>query len=116
MNLIDEVVKEQLRPETADFGPGDTVRVHVKVVEGDKERSQIFEGVVLGRRGGGINETFTVRKVSGDVGIERVFPFHSPSINNIEVIRRGRVRRAKIFYLRKRRGKHARIKEKRTVQ
>ena len=115
MNLIDEVVKEQLRPDTADFGPGDTVRVHVKVVEGDKERTQIFEGVVLGRRGGGINETFIVRKVSGDVGIERVFPLHSPSINTIEVIRRGRVRRAKIFYLRKRRGKHARIKEKRTV-
>jgi large subunit ribosomal protein L19 len=115
MDLIDEVVKEQLRSEVVDFGPGDTVRVHVKAVEGDKERTQIFEGVVLGRKGGGINETFSVRKVSGDVGVERIFPLHSPSLNKIEIIRRGRVRRAKIFYLRKRRGKRARIKEKRTV-
>lgn len=114
MDLLEEVSKEQLRSATADFGPGDTVRVHVRVVEGDKERTQVFEGVVLGRKGSGIRETFMVRKVSGDVGVERIFPLHSPSIDKIEVIRRGRVRRAKIFYLRSRRGKRARIKEKRT--
>ena len=115
MDVIDEVEREQFRSEAVDFGPGDTVRVHVKVVEGDKERTQVFEGVVLGRKGSGVKETFSVRKVSGDVGVERIFPFHSPSVGKIEVLRRGRVRRAKIFYLRQRRGKRSRIKEKRTV-
>ena len=115
MDLIEEIGRDQMRAETVDFGPGDTVRVHVRVVEGDKERTQVFEGVVLSRKGSGIKETFIVRKVSGDVGVERIFPFHSPSISRIEVVRKGRVRRAKIFYLRGKRGKSARIKEKRTV-
>ncbi|MFC3882595.1 50S ribosomal protein L19 [Bacillus songklensis] len=109
--LIAEITKEQLRTDLPEFRPGDTVRVHVKVVEGNRERIQIFEGVVIKRRGGGISETFTVRKVSYGVGVERTFPVHTPKIAKLEVIRRGKVRRAKLYYLRNLRGKAARIKE-----
>src|SRR5690606_33886614 len=109
--LVREVTKEQLRNDIPDFKAGDTVRVHVKVIEGQRERIQVFEGVVIQRRGGGISETFSVRKVSYGVGVERTFPLHSPRIAKIEVVRRGKVRRAKLFYLRKLRGKAARIKE-----
>ncbi len=113
MNKADLIVSGQLKEDIPDFKAGDTVAVHVKVIEGDKERIQIFKGVVLQRRGAGINETFTVRKVSDGVGVERVFPLHSPRIAKIEVVKRGRVRRAKIFYLRKLAGKAARIDEER---
>ena len=116
MNPIELIEKEQMKDNLPDFGPGDTVRVHVIVSEGGRERIQVFEGVVLARKGGGINETFTVRRVSYGVGVERVFPLHSPMIANIEVVRRGKVRRAKLYYLRGLRGKAARIKEKRTDQ
>lgn len=101
----------ELRQELPLFRAGDTLRVHVKVKEGQRERIQIFEGVVIQRRGGGVSETFTVRKVSYGVGVERTFPIHSPRIDKLEVIRRGKVRRAKLFYLRNLRGKAARIKE-----
>ena len=111
-HLIQEITKEQLRTDLPDFRPGDTVRVHVKVVEGNRERIQVFEGVVIKRRGAGISETFTVRKVSYGVGVERTFPMHTPKIAKLEVIRRGKVRRAKLYYLRELRGKAARIKEK----
>ncbi len=113
-DLINELEKEQLRDETPDFAPGDTVRVLYRVREGEKERIQIFEGVCLGRRGGGVGETFTVRKISGGIGVERIFPLHAPTVKGIEVVRRGRVRRAKLYYLRGLRGKAARIPEKRT--
>lgn len=109
--LIQEITQEQLRTDLPAFRPGDTVRVHVKVIEGTRERIQIFEGVVIKRRGGGISETFTVRKVSYGVGVERAFPVHTPKIAKLEVIRRGKVRRAKLYYLRNLRGKKARIKE-----
>jgi large subunit ribosomal protein L19 len=109
--LINDITKEQLRSDLPSFRPGDTVRVHVKVIEGTRERVQIFEGVVIKRRGGGISETFTVRKVSYGVGVERTFPVHTPKIAKLEVIRRGKVRRAKLYYLRNLRGKKARIKE-----
>lgn len=99
--------------EVPEFGPGDLVRVHVKVIEGDKERVQVFEGRVIQRRGSGVSETFTVRKISGGIGVERVFPLHSPRLVKIEVVQRGKVRRAKLFYLRKLRGKAARIAERR---
>lgn len=111
MNLIQEITKEQLRSDIPSFRPGDTLRVHVKVVEGSRERVQVFEGVVIKRRGGGISETFTVRKISYGVGVERTFPLHSPKIDKIEVTRRGKVRRAKLYYLRDLRGKAARIKD-----
>jgi large subunit ribosomal protein L19 len=110
MNL-GELEKEQLRTNLPEFSPGDTVKVHVKVREGEKERIQVFEGVVIGRRGGGVRETFTVRKVSYGVGVERVFPLHSPGVARIEVVRRGKVRRAKLYYLRTLRGKAARLEE-----
>jgi len=106
-----ELEKEQMRDNIPDFGPGDTVRVHVKVREGEKERIQVFEGVVIGRKGGGVRETFTVRKVSYSIGVERVFPVHSPGIDRIDVVRHGRVRRAKLYYLRNLRGKAARLEE-----
>lgn len=109
--LIKEITQEQLRTDLPSFRPGDTVRVHVKVVEGTRERIQLFEGVVIKRRGGGISETFTVRKISYGVGVERTFPVHTPKIAKLEVLRRGKVRRAKLYYLRKLRGKKARIKE-----
>ncbi|WP_334110374.1 50S ribosomal protein L19 [Thermodesulfitimonas autotrophica] len=102
-----------LAKEIPDFRPGDTVRVHVKVVEGGRERIQVFEGVVIRRRGGGLDETFTVRRVSYGVGVERIFPLRSPRIDRIEVVRRGKVRRARLYYLRKLRGKAARIEERR---
>ncbi|MFD2612977.1 50S ribosomal protein L19 [Paenibacillus gansuensis] len=111
MNLLQEITKEQLRTDLPSFRPGDTLKVHVKVVEGSRERIQLFEGVVIKRRGGGISETFTVRKISYGVGVERTFPIHSPKIEKIEVARRGKVRRAKLYYLRGLRGKAARIKE-----
>ncbi|TQR17416.1 50S ribosomal protein L19 [Psychrobacillus soli] len=112
-NIISEITKEQLRSDLPTFRPGDTVRVHVKVVEGTRERIQMYEGVVIKRRGGGISETFTVRKISSGVGVERTFPVHTPKIANLEVVRRGKVRRAKLYYLRDLRGKAARIKERR---
>jgi large subunit ribosomal protein L19 len=111
--LLQSVTANQMRSEVPEFEPGDTVRVHVRVIEGEKERVQIFEGVILQRKGGGFQETFTVRKISvGGVGVERIFPLHSPRIAQIEVIRRGRVRRARLTYLRGLRGKAARITEK----
>lgn len=103
-----------LRQDLPDFRPGDTVRVHVRVLEGDRERTQVFEGVVIARKHGGTRETFTVRKVSSGIGVERVFPLHSPAIQKIEVVRRGQVRRAKLYYLRERVGKAARVAERRT--
>lgn len=109
--LIQEITREQLRTDLPSFRPGDTLRVHVKVTEGSRERIQVFEGVVIKRRGGGISESFTVRKVSYGVGVERTFPLHSPRVDKIEVVRRGKVRRAKLYYLRNLRGKAARIKE-----
>ncbi|SER54511.1 large subunit ribosomal protein L19 [Psychrobacillus sp. OK032] len=112
-NIISEITKEQLRTDLPTFRPGDTVRVHVKVVEGTRERIQMYEGVVIKRRGGGVSETFTVRKISSGVGVERTFPVHTPKIANLEVTRRGKVRRAKLYYLRELRGKAARIKERR---
>jgi large subunit ribosomal protein L19 len=111
MNVIDAIEAEQLRSDIPAFRPGDTVRVHVKVVEGEKERIQVFEGAVLRRSNGGIRETFTVRKVSYGVGVERTFPIHSPRIDKVEVVTRGKVRRAKLYYLRELSGKAARIKE-----
>jgi large subunit ribosomal protein L19 len=113
MNLIDMIEREQVKKDIVQFSPGDTVRVHVKVVEGGRERVQIFEGVVIRRRGGGLSETFTVRRVSYGVGVERTFPLHTPKIERIEVVRRGRVRRARLYYLRKLHGKAARIQDKR---
>ncbi|WP_181348809.1 50S ribosomal protein L19 [Thalassobacillus sp. CUG 92003] len=109
--LINDITKEQLRTDHPQFRPGDTVKVHVKVVEGSRERIQVFEGVVIKRQNGGISETFTVRKISYGVGIERTFPLHSPRIAKIERARRGKVRQAKLYYLRNLRGKAARIKE-----
>jgi large subunit ribosomal protein L19 len=112
MNLQAEITKEGLRSDIPEFSPGDTVRVYVRIIEGDKERLQAFEGHVIKRRGDGVSSSFTVRKVSGGIGVERIFPTNSPSINRIEVIRRGKVRKAKLYYLRQRKGKAARIEEK----
>lgn len=111
--LIAEVTKDQLRTDHPDFRPGDTVDVHVRVVEGERERIQVFEGVVIKRQNGGISETFTVRKISYGVGVERTFPLHSPRVAKIVVKRRGIVRRSKLYYLRNLRGRMARIKERR---
>lgn len=113
MDIIRSIEQEQMRDDHPEFGPGDTVRVHVKVVEAERERIQIFEGTVLRRQGGGLQETFTVRKISGGVGVERIFPVHSPRVDKIEVVRRGAVRRAKLYYLRDRVGRSARVKERR---
>lgn len=113
-DLIQELEKEQLREVTPDFAPGDTIRVLYLVREGQKERIQVFEGVCIARKHGGVDETFTVRKISSGIGVERIFPLHAPTVSGIEVVRRGRVRRAKLYYLRDRRGKSARIREKRT--
>jgi large subunit ribosomal protein L19 len=110
---IAEIEKQQVRSDLPAFAPGDTVRVLVRVKEGQKERIQAFEGICISRRGAGLNATFTIRKISGGVGVERIFPDHSPSIAGIEVIRRGHVRRAKLYYLRARRGKRARVRERR---
>ena len=109
--LIEAVTQSQLRTDIPSFRPGDSLRVHVRIIEGNRERIQVFEGVVIKRRGGGISETFTVRKISSGVGVERTFPLHTPKIEKIEVKRRGKVRRAKLYYLRELRGKAARIKE-----
>ena len=113
MRKIEKLQKESIRLDLPDFNAGDTVKVHVKIKEGEKERIQAFQGVVISKRKGSSNATFTVRKVSYGIGVERIFPMHSPIINKIEVLTRGRVRRAKIYYLRKLRGKAARIREKR---
>jgi len=113
MNELNQVESAYLHAGQPEFRPGDSVRVHVRVREGDKERIQIFQGVVIGRRGGGTRETFIVRKISGAIGVERIFPLHSPVVDKIEVVRRGKVRRAKLYYLRDLRGKAARIEERR---
>jgi large subunit ribosomal protein L19 len=116
MNVLNQVETAYLRPGHPEFLPGDTIRVHVRVVEGDKHRIQVFQGVVISRRGGGTREAFTVRKISGGIGVERIFPINSPNVDKIEVMRRGRVRRAKLYYLRNLRGKAARIDERREDQ
>jgi large subunit ribosomal protein L19 len=113
-DILLDVEKPSLRKDVPNFAPGDSVRVHVKVREGEKERIQVFAGIVIARRSGGARETFTVRKISSGIGVERIFPLHSPVIDKIEVDRKGAVRRAKLYYLRERRGKAARIGEKRT--
>ncbi|MCW2278438.1 50S ribosomal protein L19 [Heliophilum fasciatum] len=112
-NLIRQIEAEQMGKEIPKFAPGDTVKVHVKVVEGTRERIQVFEGVVIARKGGGLTETFMVRRVSYGVAVERIFPLYSPRVDRIEVVRRGRVRRAKLYYLRNLVGKAARIKDRR---
>jgi large subunit ribosomal protein L19 len=114
MNRVDPVEKTRLRDDLPEFRAGDAVKVHVRVTEAGRERIQVFQGVVIRRRGGGLRETFTVRKVSFGVGVERTFPLHSPQVGTIEVVSRGDVRRAKLYYLRERRGKRARIRELRT--
>jgi large subunit ribosomal protein L19 len=113
MQTLDAIDAASLRSDVPDFRPGDTVKVHVRVREGNRERVQVFQGVVIARQGGGVRETFTVRKVSFGVGVERVFPIHTPIIDHIEVVTRGDVRRAKLYYLRGLRGKKAKIKERR---
>lgn len=113
MNKLQEIENSYLRSDLPEFRAGDTLKVHVRVREGEKERIQVFQGVVISRRGTGTNETFTVRKMSGGIGVERVFPLHSPILDRMEVLRRGRVRRAKLYYLRELRGKAARIEERR---
>ena len=114
MKRLEQLSREQMRGDLPDFRPGDTVEVHVRIVEGDKERIQVFKGVVIRKRGGLIGATFTVRKVSYGVGVERIFPFHSPNIDKVVVLTRGQVNQSRIYYLRQRHGKAARIKEKRT--
>ena len=114
MNKIDLIEKPRLRDDLPEFRPGDTVKVHVRVVEAGRERIQVFQGVVIRRQGGGLRETFSVRKVSFGVGVERTFPVHSPSIAKVELLTRGDVRRSKLYYLRERTGKAAKIKEKRS--
>jgi large subunit ribosomal protein L19 len=113
MQTLDSIDAASLRSDVPTFRPGDTVKVHVRVVEGNRERIQVFQGVVIRRQGGGVRETFTVRKVSFGVGVERTFPVHSPIVDHIELVTRGDVRRAKLYYLRELRGKKAKIKEKR---
>jgi large subunit ribosomal protein L19 len=113
MNILDQLDAKSLRSDVPDFRPGDTLNVHVNIVEGNRSRVQVFKGFVLGRQGAGVHETFTVRKVSFGVGVERTFPVHSPVIDKIEVVTRGDVRRAKLYYMRDRHGKAARIREKR---
>ncbi|WP_084040518.1 50S ribosomal protein L19 [Demequina sp. NBRC 110053] len=113
MQKLDHITAGQIRDDVPDFRAGDTVKVHVKVIEGNRSRIQVFQGVVLGRQGQGIGETFTVRKISFGVGVERTYPVHAPTIDHIELVSRGDVRRAKLYYLRERRGKAARIREKR---
>ncbi len=115
MNTLDALDADSLRDDIPEFRPGDTVKVHVRVVEGNRSRIQVFQGVIIRRQGGGVRETFTVRKVSFGVGVERTFPVHTPVVEKIEVVTRGDVRRAKLYYLRELRGKAAKIKEKRDV-
>ncbi|MBU8922122.1 MAG: 50S ribosomal protein L19 [Bacteroidales bacterium] len=116
MNILDQISARQVKDSPPDFRVGDTVKIDVKVVEGKRERIQLFQGTVIQRKGGGIGETFTVRKISGGIGVERVFPLHSPHLADIKVIRQGKVRRAKLFYLRELKGKAARIKDKRDIR
>ena len=116
MNVIEQIEKDQLRTNIPDFQSGDTVRVHVRIKEGDKERLQVFEGIVIARKHGGVRETVTVRKTSFGIGVERIFPLHATIVDHIDVIKRGRVRRAKLYYLRNLRGKAARIRERDTRQ
>lgn len=113
MNILDKIDAASLRDDIPEFRPGDTLDVHVKVIEGNKTRTQLFRGVVIRRQGSGVRETFTVRKISFGIGVERTFPVHTPNIEKIEVVSRGKVRRAKLYYLRELRGKAAKIKEKR---
>lgn len=113
MDIISQIEAEQMKKDLPDVKPGDIVRVHVKVIEGNRERTQVYEGTVIKRQGGGLRETITVRRVTYGVGVERTFPLHSPKIEKLEIVRRGRVRRAKLYYLRNLTGKAARIKEKR---
>ncbi|MCK4696289.1 MAG: 50S ribosomal protein L19 [Candidatus Cloacimonetes bacterium] len=112
MDIVHEISKEQLRTDLPEFRVGDTIKVHYRIKEGSKERVQVFQGIVIQRRGAQISKTFTVRKISNGVGVERIFPLHSPNIQKIDVVRFGRVRRAKLFYLRKAKGKAARVKER----
>jgi large subunit ribosomal protein L19 len=112
MDIVKQIENEQVREGLPNFDPGDTLRVNVRIREGDKERLQAFEGVCIARQGGGASETFTVRKVSSGIGVERCFPLHSPMLESVKVVRRGRVRRAKLYYLRARKGKAARIRER----
>ena len=115
MNIIEQLEKEQMRLDMPDFKAGDTIKVHARIKEGEKERIQVFQGVVIRKRKGNTGATFTVRKISYGIGVERIFPLHSPSIDKVEVLTRGRVRRGRIYYMRKLRGKAARIKEKRAL-
>ena len=111
MNIIESLTNDQLRTDLPEFNIGDTIKVHVKIKEGDKERIQVFEGTVIARKHSGVSETFTVRRVSYGVGVERVFPVHSPNIDKLEIVRKGKVRRGKLYYLRNRAGKAAKVKE-----
>lgn len=115
MNIIDRLEQEQLRKDIPRFKAGDTLKVHVKITEGDKQRIQVFEGVCIKRVNSGLGSSYTVRKISGSIGVERIFPLHSPSIEKVDLVRVGKVRRAKLYYLRNLRGKAARIAEKRTA-
>ena len=112
MNIIDKIDQEQMRFDLPDFRPGDTVKVFIRIVEGDKERVQVFQGVMLKRKRGKMDATFTVRKISNGIGVEKTFATHSPRLENVEIVSRGKVRRSRLFYLRERRGKAARIKER----
>ena len=114
MDIIESLEREQMRLDIPDFRPGDTVRVHARIKEGDKERIQVFQGAVIRKRKGRMGATFTVRKISYGIGVERIFPLHSPNIDRVEVVTKGKVRRGRLYYMRKLRGKAARIKEKRT--
>jgi large subunit ribosomal protein L19 len=114
MDVIEGLEREQMRLDIPDFRPGDTIKVHARIKEGDKERIQVFQGAVIRKRKGRMGATFTVRKVSYGIGVERIFPLHSPNIDKVEVVTRGKVRKGRLYYLRKLRGKAARIKEKRT--
>lgn len=116
MDVLSEVESKYVKKKIKDFNPGDTVKVHIKIKEGDKERVQIFEGVVLQRRGKGTGETFTVRKMSSGIGVERIFPVYSPYLSSVTVVKKGKVRRAKLFYLRKLKGKAAKIEEEKTKE
>jgi large subunit ribosomal protein L19 len=113
MNIIDQLEKEHMRTDIPQFRPGDTVKVHVKIREGEKDRIQVFQGIVISKKKGGIRSSFTVRKISYGIGVERIFPLHSPSINMIQVMERGRVRRSRLYYLRQLKGKAARVKTQR---
>ncbi len=113
MNVIDQLEKEHMRTDIPQFRPGDTVKVHVKIREGEKDRIQVFQGIVISKKKGGLRSSFTVRKISYGIGVERIFPLHSPSLNKIQVIERGRVRRSRLYYLRQLKGKAARVKTQR---